>query len=145
MMRVLLDTDIILDYLLAREPFAQPAAEIWNAAENREFEPFVSAITPVNLYYVARKLKGDAEARIAVQGLLAICQIAITDRTVLQQALTLQMKDYEDAVQVASARAVSLDVIVTRNVSDYADADIPILTPEQFLTQLAASKQQPDV
>ncbi|TAH49397.1 MAG: hypothetical protein EYC68_17690 [Chloroflexota bacterium] len=74
---------------------SRTAAEIWLAAENREFELFVSAITPVNLYYIARKLKGDIEARKAVRGLLAVCQIAITDRAVLLHALTLPLKDYK--------------------------------------------------
>ncbi len=144
MMRVLLDTNVVLDYLLARDPFAQIATEILLAAENVEFEPFVSAITPVNLYYIARKLRGDAEARKAVKGLLAICQIAITDRAILFDALALPMKDYEDAVQTASARAVSLDAIVTRNLDDYANADFSILTPAEFLTQLRVLKSQDD-
>lgn len=143
-MRALLDTNIVLDYLLAREPFARAAAEIWQAAEKGEYEPFVSSITPVNLYFIARKQKGDSEARRAVKGLLAVCQIAITDHAALVDALSLPMKDYEDAVQTASARAVSLDVIVTRDISDYAGADIPILTPEQFLALVAASKPHND-
>lgn len=143
-MRALLDTNIVLDYLLAREPFVRAATGIWQAGAKDEYEPFVSSITPVNLYFIARKLKGDAEARRVVQGLLAICQIAITDYAVLVDALRLPMKDYEDAVQTASARAVSLDVIVTRDVSDYAGAEIPILTPEQFLALITASKPHND-
>lgn len=69
-----------------------------------------------------------------------MCQIAITDRAVLLHALTLPLKDYKDAVQVASTRAESLDVIVTRNTDDFADVDIPISTPDQFLIQLAANR-----
>src|SRR4051794_5518168 len=130
MIRVLLDTDIVLDYLLPRAPYVMTAMKIWDAADHGAFEPFVASITPVNLYYIARKLKGDAEARTAVQGLLAVCQIAIADRAALQYALTLRMKDYEDAVQVATARSLSLDAIVTRNISDYGEADLPILTPD---------------
>ncbi len=136
----MLDTDIVLDYLLAREPFSRAASEIWDAARSGKFEAFVSAITPVNLYYIARKLKGDAKARMAVRGLLQVCRIAITDHAALQQALDLDMKDYEDAVQVASARAMSLDVVVTRNVGDYVGADIPILSPDQFLAHLAKTR-----
>lgn len=138
-MRALLDTDIVLDHLLAREPFLRAASEIWDAARKGEFEAYVSAITPVNLYYIARKLKGDPEARKAVRGLLSVCQIALTDHSALLQALDLNMKDYEDAVQVASARVGPMDAIVTRNISDYAGADIPVLSPEKFLAQLATS------
>lgn len=136
-MRALLDTDVVLDYLLARPPFARAASELWHAAEDGHYEAFVSAITPVNVFYIARKLKGQAQAKKTIEGLLAVCQIAIVDAQVLKGALKLPMKDYEDAVQLASARRISLDLIVTRNISDYEGADIPVLTPEQFLAQLA--------
>lgn len=138
-MRALLDTDVVLDFVLAREPFVHAASKIWDAAHYGEFEPFVSAITPVNLYYVARKIRGDADARRAVRGLLTVCQIAITDHTALERALDLNLKDYEDAVQVASARVLSLDCVVTRNTSDYTGADIPIFSPDQFLARLAGA------
>ncbi|HZQ09557.1 MAG TPA: PIN domain-containing protein [Anaerolineae bacterium] len=144
MIRALLDTNVVLDYLLARAPFAYPAEQVWSAAKNGEFEPFVSAITPINIYYIARKLKGSADARRAVQGLRAVCQIATADRVALLDALILPLKDYEDAVQVVSAQAMSLDAIVTRNTGDYANAGLAILTPEQFLEQLAASSEQAD-
>ncbi|MCC7162285.1 MAG: PIN domain-containing protein [Anaerolineae bacterium] len=137
-MRALLDTDIVLDYLLSREPFVHAASEIWQAAIKGEFEAFVSAITPVNLYYVARKLKGDVAARRAVRGLLAVCRIATTDHSALQQALDLNLQDYEDAVQVASARVMSLDLVVTRNTGDYVGAELSVVSPDQFLVLLSA-------
>lgn len=135
-MRALLDTDVVLDYLLARPPSAIAANELWHLAEAGRYEAFVSVITPINVFYIARKLKGQEEAKRIVEGLLAVCQVAITDGPVLKRALRLPLKDYEDAVQLASARRVSLDVIVTRNTGDYKGADLPILTPEEFLAQL---------
>lgn len=68
-----------------------------------------------------------------------MCQIAITDRAVLLRVDSVAER-LQDAVQVASTRAESLDVIVTRNTDDFADVDIPILTPDQFLIQLAANR-----
>jgi predicted nucleic acid-binding protein len=136
MMRVLLDTDVVLDYLLGRQPFAQAAAVIWKAAENKNFEAFISVITPVNVYYIARKLKGDQQARLLVSGLLDVCEIALTNRNDLKRALTLPISDYEDAVQAAGAYAMDLDAIVTRNVGDNVDITLRIFSPEDFVAML---------
>lgn len=67
-MRALLDTNIVLDFLLDRPPFAEAAAAIWDALAQKRFEGYVSAITPVNLFYIARKLKGAEMARASVEG-----------------------------------------------------------------------------
>jgi predicted nucleic acid-binding protein len=63
MMRILLDTDVVLDYLLDRAPFAAAASDIWQASEQGKLENFVSAITPINVFYIARKRKGETVAR----------------------------------------------------------------------------------
>jgi len=115
-MRVLLDTDVVLDLLLDRPGFADHAAAIWEANEQGRLEAHVSAITPVNVYYIARKLKGAEKARQAVAELLSALRVCPLDRTALQAALSLPLTDYEDAVQLASAIASQLDAIITRNL-----------------------------
>ena len=138
MMRVLLDTDVILDVFLKREPFAEAAAELWRANEQGLYEGYVSAITPVNLFYVARKIKDATVAHAAVTELLVAFHVCPIDRLTLQSALALSFRDYEDAVQHASAAASQLDAIVTRDAQDYAQATLPILSPMDFLKQIAS-------
>ena len=75
-MRILLDTNIILDIFLEREPFADPAARIWKAHETKRLVAHVSAITPVNVFYIARKLRDRETARLAVTRLLATLPVA---------------------------------------------------------------------
>ncbi len=135
-MRVLLDTDIILDLLLERPDFVDDAAEIWKANEQERFQGFVSAITPVNLFYIARKLKGQQVAQQAVKEVLANLAVCPLDKAVLQNALALPLTDYEDAVQHASATASQIDVIVTRNLEDYRGATLTVLSPKDFLARL---------
>lgn len=139
MMRVLLDTNVVLDFLLDREPFAESAAAVWEANRRGEIVSYVSAITPVNVFYIARKLKGGEEARRVVEGLLVECRIAFLDSAVLQDALSLPLKDYEDAVQHASAVHSQLDAIVTRDPDDYARASIPVYSPPGLLAMLSAA------
>jgi predicted nucleic acid-binding protein len=135
-MRVLLDTDVILDLMLDRPDFADVAAALWEANKQGRFEGYISAITPVNVDYIARKLKGKDAAQQAIAELLASWRICTLDASALQSALVLGMRDYEDAVQHACATASQLDAIVTRNLDDYKGATLPVYSPADFLAQL---------
>ena len=136
MMTALVDTNILLDYFLARQPFDVPALAIWRANEQGRFAGYFSGITVVNLFYVARKEIGKTGARQAVAELLAVMHVAPIDEAVVRVAHSLQWSDYEDAVQHASATASGLDAIVTRNLADYKGATLPVFSPAEFLAQL---------
>ncbi len=134
-MRVLLDTNVILDLFLDRAPFADAAATLWLAHEREQLSAYVAAITPVNLFYIALKLRDEKTARQAVVELLATLNVCTIDQGTLKSALSLPFRDYEDAVQHAAANAAGLEAIITRNVKDYSAATLPILTPEAFVQQ----------
>lgn len=136
MSRVLLDTNVVLDFLLDRAPFADAAAALWQANDDGRIEAYVSVITPVNVFYIARKLKGAETARRLVESLLAACRVCSPDRELLLSALSLPLKDFEDAVQVVSAQAEALDVLVTRDPNDFKGVSFPILSPTACLVQL---------
>jgi len=140
-MRVLLDTNVVLDHLLNRTPWANEATALWRASRAGEFDAFVSAITPVNVFYIARKSAGAVLARRITGSLLAAVDVCTVDQTVLRAALTLAFKDYEDAVQHASATAAQMDAIVTRDPAGYTNASLPILSPADLLRQLRANEQ----
>ena len=135
-MRVLFDTNVILDVLFRREPFVTTAAALWQANEDKLFEGYVAGITPVNLFYIAAKIKGAGAARAAVRDLLDAFRVCPIDATILQSALTLPLRDYEDAVQHAAATASQMDAIVTRDTRGYAGATLLVLTPQDLLDQL---------
>lgn len=136
-MRVLLDTDVILDLLLDRPGFADDAAAIWEANDYGRLDAYVSAITPVNVFYIARKIKGAEKARQAVAELLSAIRVCPMDHAIFQTALSLALADYEDAVQLASAMANQLDVLITRNLEDYKGAAMTVLSPPEFLSRQA--------
>src|SRR5215470_17506269 len=142
-MRVLFDTDVILDVLLDRPEFAEPATALFEANEQGLLDGYISAITPVNLFYIAQKLKGAEMARRVVGELLAIFRICPLNQATLQTALPLPLADYEDAVQLASALAADLDVIVTRNLEDYKNASLPVFSPTELLARVIAESNTP--
>ena len=139
-MRVLLDTDVVLDVVLAREPFAQESARLFKLHEQRKIDSYIAAITPINVFYIARKFKGAPAARQAVELLLTSLTVCPLSHSVLDEAYQLAFGDYEDAVQHASATTSGLDTIVTRDIDDYKNATLPVYSPTDFLAKL---KSQP--
>ena len=136
MIRALLDTDVVLDLLLDRMPFADAAEAVWEAHRQGQFVAFISPITPVNVFYITRKVKGLQAAHEAVADLLTTVLVCPVDHTVLASAMALSFKDFEDAVQHSAAMASGLDAIITRNLADYARASIPVYSPTDFLDLL---------
>jgi predicted nucleic acid-binding protein len=143
-MRILLDTDVVLAVILARAPFAKHAAELLDLSESGMFEAYISAITPLNVFYIARKAKPVRDLREAIQALLQKVGVCAIDKSILTSAFALRFVDYEDAVQHSSATAAGLDAIVTRNLHDYKYATLPVFTPDDFLQHLKTEpKDQP--
>ena len=135
-MRVLIDTNIILDYVPARQPFYAEAEEIILRLAKKDFTAYISGITAINVYYTGRKLKGKDYTIKAVRRLLRLVEVCTTDKKVLQNAFLLNFNDYEDAVQHECAVAEKLDAIVTRNAKDYKNALVKIYSPGEFLQTL---------
>jgi predicted nucleic acid-binding protein len=135
MTRALLDTNVVLDYMLARESFAKAAEEVIIAHRAGKFQAVISAITPVNVFYITRKL-GLAQARFIVERTLNEFPMLTVDMAILQTAFHLPLPDYEDAVQVTSALAENVDFIITRDVKDFVNSPIKAISPVEFMKQL---------
>lgn len=119
MTRILFDTNVLnvlLDALLAREPFVADAAFLLESVEAGEIEGFMSATTITDVYYLVRRQTGSAEtATKSVIQLLALMEICGVDRRVVEQAIALGFDDFEDAIQVACAIALGLEAIRVRS------------------------------
>ena len=140
-MRALLDTDVVLDLLMAREPFAKASSALLNHNEQGLFEAYISGITPINIFYIARKAKVSGDLREAIKQLLLSVRVCPITHDVLEQALALPFADYEDAVQHVSATTSQLDAIITRNLDDYKNATLPIFSPTAFINQLTSDRE----
>ncbi|MCG9890510.1 MAG: PIN domain-containing protein [Thermosynechococcaceae cyanobacterium MS004] len=136
-MRVLFDTNVLLDALLAREPFVKDAASLLEAIESVQIEGFMSATTVTDIHYlISRQTRSPETAITAVTRLLELMEICTVDRNVLEQAIKLKFSDFEDAVQVACAMALELDAIVTRDVNGFKNSPISALSPDELRTRL---------
>jgi predicted nucleic acid-binding protein len=138
-MRVLFDTNVVLDVLLAREPHAAVAAQLMAMADRGAIDGVVSATTVTTMHYIAAKTLGREAAGAHVRDLLAIFDVACVDHAVLVAALDADFSDYEDAVLHEAGRADSVAAIVTRNGKDFDGATIPVFDPGELLAALVAS------
>jgi putative PIN family toxin of toxin-antitoxin system len=137
-MRVLVDTNIILDDFLEREPFVEDATALMEAIESERIVGYVTATTLTNIFYIARRQTRSIElARQAVSETLTLMEVCLVDRAILEAAFASNLRDFEDAVQLACAMASRLDAIITRNAQDFAAATLPILSTSELLESLS--------
>ena len=136
-MRVLIDTNIVLDFLLQREPFFQDAELLFQAVDVGEVVGYVTATTLTDMSYISRKhTRSIEQARQAVSATLTVMMICPVDRAVLESAFNSGLPDFEDAVQIFSAAAQGLEAIVTRDAQGFLSSPIPILSIQELLQQV---------
>ena len=140
-MRVFLDTDVILDLLLAREPFFAGAARLFLLIQDRKIEGFVSPLSFSNLFYILRKKRSGPEALVALRKLRRLTRVLQAGEETIDQALASSFTDFEDAIQYYAAHAEELDAVVTRNKEDYRPARLPILTAEECIQVFLSSQR----
>ena len=140
-MRILIDTNIILDVLLKREPFYENAANVLKATENSDIKEFVSASAITDIYYIAYKtLRDKAKVKELLKSILRIVSVAGISAEDIYRSLELDWNDFEDSIQYSSAVGNDMDGLITRNVKEYSLAELPIWTPEAFLEIIASEK-----
>src|SRR5258708_914565 len=140
--KIFLDTDVALDHLADRQPFAEYAHRIFALAELGELTVCLSSLSFSNLYYILRKLKGHADALTLLGKLKLLVRISSVAEAEIQFALSSSFKDFEDAIQHFAAKAEgSISAIVTRNKGDYTTSEIPVLSPDEFLAKREPSAE----
>lgn len=136
-MRVLVDTNVVLDFLLQREPFSQDAELLFQAIDMGEVIGYVTATTLTDLFYISRRHTRSIErARQAVSEILTVMMICPVDRAVLEAAFHSGLADFEDAVQIFSAVTQGLEAIVTRDAQGFLSSPIPVLSIQELLQQV---------
>jgi len=131
--RLLLDTNVLLDVIAARQPFYEAAARIWSLAEHDQIEAFVSAISFNNIYYIVRKSAGKDEADRALKAIRDLFTPVPLDAKLINRAMDAPIDDFEDAVQFHSASRENVDSLITRDPDGFPRTGVPVLSPQEFL------------
>ena len=141
MKRVLIDTDVILDCFFDRKPFSDDAAKVLSLCESREIKGFVTSVIISNVYYLLRQSSTHEKVIEKLTQLITITEVLTTDKDVVLKALNSNFKDFEDALQNYSAELNGqIDVIITRNIKDFKNSSLGVMTPGNYLKTTIASR-----
>ena len=135
-MVLLIDTNVVLDVLLNRIEFAKDSAIVWKLCETRQAEGYLSTLTYANMMYIMRKQLTPEQIEDVFRKLNLIFNFADFSPTILEKAVSMRWKDFEDAIQSATAESVHADYIITRNVKDFSKGKIAAITPSDFLAKI---------
>jgi len=134
MKRVLLDTDVILDFFFDRKPFSEDAAKVLALCESRVIEGFITPVILSNVYYLLRQVDKHDKIIDKLRQLMEIIDVLVIDKNVIKEALGSDFKDFEDALQnFAAEKDGQIDVIITRNIKDFRKSNLGVMDPKGYL------------
>ncbi len=134
MIRVLIDTNIVIDLLAKRKEFYDEAAELFSLSDKKELKLVISSLTFANTNYVLSKQKSTKEARGILRKFKVLVEIINLDDKIIELALSdNEFSDFEDGLQYYSALENNVDLILTRNKKDFKNSKIPVLTAKEYL------------
>ncbi|GBF44642.1 PIN domain protein [Leptospira ellinghausenii] len=131
---VYLDSDVIIDYLYAREPFFQESVELISLIENKKIKGYISSLIIWNIFYILAKYTNEKSARALIKEFKTIIEIIPIDEKIIDLGLNSSIKDFEDSIQYFAAKSKKIKYIITRNKKDYPGGEIKPLSPKEFLT-----------
>ena len=137
MKKVFVDTNILVDLIADRKPFSKFAIEIFSKAEERKIKLYTSSLSIATTHYLLKKYVDEKELREILNNILDYLNVIAIDQDVIKKGLKSKHKDFEDALQIISAYSLEkLDCIVTRNIRDFKDSEIAVLTSEELSKRL---------
>ncbi|MCF8461815.1 MAG: PIN domain-containing protein [Flavobacteriales bacterium] len=132
--KLFIDSDVVIDFFTDREPHANPASELFELNEKGDVVLYLSAVSINNIYYIVRKFLGHKKSIEVVETLTGMTEIIGTSKEEIVQALKNDFNDFEDSIQYSSALTIKgVDAIITRNIKDYRNSTIAVMTPLNFL------------
>lgn len=135
-MKILIDTNVILDVLCDRREFVEASSMVWKCCETGQLEGYISALTVPNIVYILRKELDRQKTRQLISQITMIFKVADLKAADLKHAAELDADDFEDAVQMCQASRIGAAYIVTRNIRDYKNSGVPALKPSELLERI---------
>ncbi|MCB0629556.1 MAG: PIN domain-containing protein [Saprospiraceae bacterium] len=140
MIKVFIDTNIVLDLLAKREPFYEDAAKIFSLADRGKMRLYVSSLTIANSNYVLSRLQSAKEARAVLIKFKILVEILALNSKIIELALSDDsFKDFEDGLQYYTGLENEVDLLITRNLKDFKSSKIPVMTASQYLKRFVST------
>lgn len=136
MRKVFLDTDVILDFLLNREPYIDEITELIERSVMNEMALCVSSLTISNLHYIISRIENKKSANSKVRKILKLLKVENVGQTTVTKAMESEFGDCEDGIQNYCAEEADHKILVTINTRDYRKSKLAIMTPKEFLAKM---------
>jgi predicted nucleic acid-binding protein len=136
MNKVFIDSDIILDMVIEREPFREPATRVFDLALEKEVELYTTPVVLSNVFYFSCKKYGPAKSKEHIKDVCLAVKILVIDKKTVSAALDSNFKDFEDALQYFAVKEAGVSMILTRNLKDYKVADLKVQTAQEYIEEL---------
>jgi len=137
MKKLFIDTNIVIDLLSRREPYYDEAATLFSLADKKQIELTMSSLSIANTSYALLKQMDSNKAKSVLRKLRLIVRILPLDDKIIGLALNDEnFKDFEDGLQYFTAIENGQDLIITRNLKDFKNSELPILTAKQFIESI---------
>lgn len=134
MQKVLIGTDVVLDFFFDRKPFSDDATQLLSLCEKGDIQGFVTPVMISNVYYLLRKTARHEKVIESLKKLLNIIEVAQINKQTVLDALHSGFKDFEDALQnFAADNEKDVSIIITRNIKDYKTSKLSVMTPDIYL------------
>ena len=136
MKKILIDTNVILDIALDRNPFVEKSAEFMRLVAKKKIKAFITATTVTDIYYITHKKTGHNKTIGFLKNLFMFISIAGVDTVSIINALNSDMIGFEDAIQTETAKQNEIRVIITRNKNDFINSGLKVFSPDEYINQL---------
>lgn len=135
-MKVLIDTNVILDVLCSRAEFLEASSRVWKYCEINKLSGVISALSVPNIVYILRKELDPDKTKEIIDRILLIFDVAELKAEDLRKAAEMKTSDFEDAIQMCCADRINADFIVTRNIRDFVSSPVPAVKPSELLDRI---------
>lgn len=140
-MNLFIDTNVVIDYLANRHPFATHAAELFNLSETGSVSLYISAVSYNNIYYILRQSLTHTATIKVLDEITEMVQVVEVNETIIKKSLKSDFKDFEDAIQYNCALLVpQLKAIVSRNIKDFKQSVVAVLSPVEILAIIGSEE-----
>lgn len=135
MEKLFVDTNIVIDLLQKREGFYKEAQELFTLADQMKVKLYISSLTIANTHFILSRYYNSNDTRKILSKFKILVEVLPMDNKIIELALTSDLKDFEDAIQLYTALENYSDAIITRNKKDFKKQTIPILTAKEYLNR----------
>lgn len=133
--KLFVDTNIVIDLLQKREGFFEEAQELFTLADKQKVKLFISSLTIANTHFLLSRHYNANDARKILSKFKVLVDVLPLDNKIIDLALTSDLKDFEDAIQLFTAIEHNAEIIITRNKKDFRKQSLPILTAKEYLNR----------